>query len=126
MCSQRLARDLPKLRELGIGAVVTVAYEARDIAHPPDIKRLQIDMVDAVEEKIYAYFNTTYHFIENNLQKTNVLVHCVAGVSRSPAVVLAYMMRKYNLTLREAWLVVDSKRNYINPNVGFMKQLEQY
>lgn len=40
--------------------------------------------------------------------------------------VLAYLMRKHRLTLREAWLLVDSKRNYINPNVGFMKQLEQY
>jgi dual specificity MAP kinase phosphatase len=85
---------------MGIGAVVTVAYEARDIVLPPDIKRLHIDMVDAEEEKIYAFFNTTFHFIDNNLQKTNVLVHCVAGVSRSPAIVLAYMMKKHKLTLR--------------------------
>lgn len=63
LCSHKLARDVNKLRELKIGAVVTVAYEARDIVLPSDIKRLHIDMVDAQEEKIYAYFNTTYHFI---------------------------------------------------------------
>lgn len=106
-----------------IGAIVTVAYEARDIVLPPEIRRLHIDMVDAKEENLYAFLNTTYQFIEHNIQKTNVLVHCVAGVSRSPAIVLAYLMRKYNLTLKDALIIVEAKRDYINPNIGFRKAL---
>jgi protein-tyrosine phosphatase len=100
ICSMRLANDFQKLKELNIGAIVTVAYEARDILLPPEIRRLHIDMVDAEQEKIYSFFNLTFHFIDDNLQKTNVLVHCVAGVSRSPAIVIAYLIRKNNCTMK--------------------------
>ena len=52
-----------------------------------------------------------------------MLVHCVAGVSRSPTIVIAYLMRSRGISLREAYDVVRTRRSIVNPNFGFMKQL---
>lgn len=40
----------------------------------------------------------------------NVLLHCKHGVSRSPAVALAYLMMKHHLSLRAAFTLVQEKR----------------
>lgn len=50
----------------------------------------------------------------------------MAGVSRSATLVIAYMMKRYRLSLKEAEQLVRSKRPFINPNPGFMKQLQLY
>lgn len=53
-----------------------------------------------------------------------VLVHCARGISRSAALVLAYLMLREGLTLVEAVEAVRSHRNIL-PNAGFLKQLSQ-
>ncbi|XP_050735356.1 dual specificity protein phosphatase 19-like [Eriocheir sinensis] len=55
-----------------------------------------------------------------------VLVHCNAGVSRSASVVMAYLMRNYGMSFDEAFRFVKSKRSFVRPNEGFMKQLKEY
>lgn len=55
-----------------------------------------------------------------------VLVHCEAGVSRSPTVCMAYLMKTKQLRLKEAFDYVKQRRNVISPNFGFMGQLLQY
>lgn len=93
---------------------------------PPDIRRLSIDLQDDQKEQIYGFFNTSYYFIDSNLHSTNVLVHCMAGVSRSATLVIAYLMRKYRMHLEKAKTLVMEKRPFINPNPGFIRQLEFY
>ena len=43
---------------------------------------------------ISKYFDEAAEFIEGKGKKTNVLVHCMAGISRSVTLVLAYLMKK--------------------------------
>lgn len=52
------------------------------------------------------------------LSKGVVLVHCYFGVSRSATVVIAYIMKKYQLTYTEAFEKVKSKRHIVFPNQG--------
>ncbi|XP_005104717.1 dual specificity protein phosphatase 12 [Aplysia californica] len=57
---------------------------------------------------------------------TGVLVHCQKGMSRSATVVIAYLMYKFNLSLRAAREKVRSCRPIICPNAGFEQQLLRF
>lgn len=50
-------------------------------------------------------------------------MHCVAGVSRSATICIAYLMRYHRISLLQAYLFVKSKRPVIRPNNGFFRQL---
>lgn len=68
-----------------------------------------------------------YHFINDaitNYQK--ILVHCMAGVSRSISLVSYYLMKKYFLNFDEAINIIKSKRRIANPNDSFKLQLQGY
>jgi protein-tyrosine phosphatase len=56
----------------------------------------------------------------------SVLVHCVAGHSRSVTVVAAFLMRDHGLSLRDALAVVCSARPTACPNSGFLHMLQRY
>ncbi|ESO11289.1 hypothetical protein HELRODRAFT_91497, partial [Helobdella robusta] len=55
-----------------------------------------------------------------------VLVHCQAGVSRSPTICLAYLIRVFRLNLDSAFTFLKSRRPIINPNLNFMTQLVEF
>ncbi len=66
-------------------------------------------------------------YLDNALRsKGNVLVHCSAGISRSPTLVLAYMMKKYHYTLEEAFEKMRKLRQIVDPNVSFIVQLKEW
>lgn len=56
-------------------------------------------------------------------QKCGVLVHCLAGISRSVTVTVAYLMQKLNLSMNDAYDIVKMKKSNISPNFNFMGQL---
>jgi hypothetical protein len=53
----------------------------------------------------------------------NVLIHCVAGVSRSASFIIAYLIRYGHMDLVRAYDHVKKRRPKIRPNQGFMTQL---
>ena len=55
-----------------------------------------------------------------------VLVHCEAGISRSPTICMAYIMRTQRLQLDEAFDVIKRCRALVSPNFSFMGQLLQF
>eukprot|EP00668_Euglena_longa_P017366 GGOE01021759.1.p1 GENE.GGOE01021759.1~~GGOE01021759.1.p1 ORF type:complete len:275 (+),score=35.50 GGOE01021759.1:25-825(+) len=54
-----------------------------------------------------------------------VLVNCAMGVSRSPSVVIAYLMMYQSMPYDQAHSVVVAGRPAANPNPGFEAQLRQ-
>jgi predicted protein tyrosine phosphatase len=54
-----------------------------------------------------------------NGRPSGVLVHCVAGVSRSVSLAVAFLMLHEGLTLREAATAVKAARRVAYPNKGF-------
>lgn len=55
-----------------------------------------------------------------------VFVHCVAGVSRSPTLVAAYLMRAEGLSAADALAAITAARPEARPNASFAAQLLQW
>ena len=54
------------------------------------------------------------------------LVHCVAGVSRSATLCLAYLIKHERMPLKKAFAHLKSRRQSIKPNAGFFTQLIEF
>jgi protein-tyrosine phosphatase len=60
------------------------------------------------------------------LPRGHVLVHCSEGVSRSTALVIAYLMWKSGKGYEEVYAAVRALRGVTSPNMGFMCQLLEW
>lgn len=68
-----------------------------------------------------------YHFINQIVDSQDkVLVHCMAGISRSVSMVVYYLMKRYHLNFDDAIDFVKRKRKIANPNSSFKLQLKLY
>ncbi len=73
------------------------------------------------------HFDEAIEFIElARVNNSKVLVHCQAGISRSPTIVIAYLMKKLNISMDDAYNRVREKRSIIAPNLIFMSQLMDF
>ncbi|TFK66376.1 phosphatases II [Pluteus cervinus] len=54
-----------------------------------------------------------------------ILVHCSAGVSRSPTIIAAYLIKRQGLTLKQALGLMIRARPIVCPNSGFLEQLKE-
>jgi len=66
------------------------------------------------------------HIRDKLAQGQNVLVHCQQGVSRSSAIVIAYLMFDRGMTYDAALRYVKSKRPCVKPNAGFERTLRNW
>jgi len=115
------AFDIKKLKELGIRKVLTVMSAFGNHYSEHDFKHKTIEVDDAYDTNLIRYFKECLLFMDGY---DRVFVHCAAGMSRSPTVVIAYLMWKKKLPLNDAINFVKNKRPVISPNLNFIKQLE--
>ncbi|PKK28187.1 dual specificity phosphatase 5, partial [Columba livia] len=86
-----------------------------------------IPVEDSHTADISSHFQEAIDFIDY-VRRTGgkILVHCEAGISRSPTICMAYLMKTKKLCLEEAFDYIKQRRSLISPNFGFMGQLLQY
>ncbi|XP_014671752.1 PREDICTED: serine/threonine/tyrosine-interacting protein-like isoform X2 [Priapulus caudatus] len=90
-------------------------------------KYLVVDIADSPTDNIIQHFPKVKQFVDECLDNDGkALIHGNAGISRSAALVIAYIMERFGLTYKDALQYVQSKRFCINPNDGFAKQLQEY
>jgi hypothetical protein len=86
-------KDLRRLYDLGIRAIVQLAYEEAPVVLPHDFIGCRFPLVDGDgndTETLELAVNMVTHLIE---RKFATLVCCQAGLSRSPAIVAAALAR---------------------------------
>ncbi|XP_070135788.1 uncharacterized protein [Drosophila bipectinata] len=82
---------------------------------------------DTPDQNLSQYFSVCNDFIHAaRLREGNVLIHCLAGMSRSVTVAVAYIMTATHLNWKEALKVVRAGRSVANPNTGFQNQLQEF
>ena len=82
-----------------------------------DIINCFFQIIDYIEKKEFKNIN-------NNNKK--ILIHCIEGVSRAPALIAGYLMWKNNLTTEKAIETIKSKRKCVDINLGFIIQLHKW
>jgi dual specificity MAP kinase phosphatase len=118
---------LPLLHDLGIGCVVNVTPNVPNYFSDHNVAYHQVPILDTWNQHIQTHFRETFDFINRNRQRgTGVLVHCQAGISRSAAFVIGYLMENGGMTLDQAYQQVLSRRSVISPNLSFMGELKEF
>lgn len=69
------------------------------ISFPLQYTYKTIRVADSEDENLLDHFDQTNRFIETARQTGRILVHCMAGVSRSATVVIAYLIWKNSWTV---------------------------
>jgi protein-tyrosine phosphatase len=97
-------------------------------AHRARIIYLALDLADRPDEDILSHFPRVCNWLRTALEydSNRVLVHCVAGVSRSATLVIAFLMMTEGLTAARAFEEVAAVRSCCNPNRGFRAQLIEF
>ncbi|EFJ53266.1 hypothetical protein VOLCADRAFT_46734, partial [Volvox carteri f. nagariensis] len=120
-CHLEAQKDV--LHRKGVTHVLQVGKELSP-THPAAFTYKHVPVYDLEEEDLVKYFPECFAFINSGRETGAVLVHCAAGVSRSASVVIGYLMATGGLSLDDARAAVKASRPAINPNQGFLLQLQ--
>lgn len=112
--SSAMKSKLPVLQKHGITHIICIRQNIEANFIKPNFQQLfrylVLDIADNPVENIIRFFPMTKEFIDGSLQMGGkVLVHGNAGISR-----------------RDAFAYVQERRFCINPNAGFVHQLQEY
>ncbi|XP_011341281.1 dual specificity protein phosphatase 15 isoform X2 [Ooceraea biroi] len=119
------SKDADQLERFEITHILAIHDTARRLHS--DKHYLCILAADSPDQNLSQYFSLCNDFIHAaRLRGGNVLIHCLAGMSRSVTVAVAYIMSTTDLSWKEALKVVRVGRSIANPNVGFQQQLKDF
>lgn len=115
-----------RIAEMGLTCVVNATTELPN-APLEGVRVVAVRVPDEPSADLASHLVDAADLIHEEVSRGGrVLVHCVAGVSRSPALVLAYLVRHCGMALREAFLHVRAARPSARPNSGFFSQLIEF
>ncbi|KAI9154875.1 dual specificity phosphatase [Paramyrothecium foliicola] len=126
------ARSPETLAKHGIGHILSAVGQLEfpshsDTAIDLGIQTLHLDIEDNPYEDLLMSLDGLCAWLDNALRtrkRTGVLVHCIQGISRSGAVVVAYLMRAHKIGFYDALHIAQRSRPLIRPNSGFSDQLQ--
>ena len=78
------------------------------------------------QEKHYSRIQTHYHKVNAEAPPARMLIHCAMGKSRSATSFIMYVMRRFGLSVTDAFEYCFKHRQETEPNEGFMEQLRQF
>ncbi|XP_029971134.1 dual specificity protein phosphatase 22-B [Salarias fasciatus] len=119
------ARDREQLARNNITHILSIHDSAAPILQ--EMTYLCISAADLPTQNLTQHFKQSIMFMhESRLKGEGCLVHCLAGVSRSVTLVVAYIMTVTGLGWQEALAAVKVVRPCAGPNLGFQRQLQEF
>jgi predicted protein tyrosine phosphatase len=107
-----------------IVAIVNCCYSLPNI-FPTTLAYKNVRIDDSLDAPLMDYIPSTIKFIEEYMKQGSVLVHCMAGISRSVSVVIAFLMKSQQLTYDDALTLVKTRRSVAKPNEWFASELKR-
>ncbi|OHT13789.1 Dual specificity phosphatase, catalytic domain containing protein [Tritrichomonas foetus] len=121
------ARNKSLLQRLGITHIVNLNSGDSLVDEYDDYTYCSILLNDSVFEDLTPEFWNAINFIDNAIRQNGaVLVHCRRGISRSAALVVAYLMDCRGMKLEAAMSFLKKQRPIVNINQGFVEQLQSH
>ena len=101
--------------------------EIKVIKLPNYIKYCQLNIIDSSTTNIIQFFDQAFAFIElARRNKQKILIHCKLGISRSPSILIGYLIKYMGYTTESAIDFLKSIRTQVYPNPGFISQIYLY
>ncbi|RKP17092.1 phosphatases II, partial [Rozella allomycis CSF55] len=83
-----------------------------------------VPLKDTTRQDLKAILLTCFQFIDQALDNDScILVHCLAGRSRSAAIVVAYLVFRFKIGFKKACRIMEDKNVTLQINLGFIGQL---
>ncbi|XP_023790266.1 dual specificity protein phosphatase 22-A-like [Cyanistes caeruleus] len=121
----RDSEDHENLLRKGVTHILSVHNHAKPVLE--DMTYLCISASDSSTQNLLQHFKECIQFIhECRLAGGGCLVHCLAGVSRSSTILVAYLMTVTELGWESCLAATKAVRSYVSPNPGFQQQLQEY
>lgn len=93
----------------------------------PISRSTTVEVDDVPSARIIDLFADITKEIHQRLsQGHKVYVHCFVGMSRSPTIIIAYLIKYENMSLLKAYELVKTRRPIIKINHGFRYQLMEW
>lgn len=124
----RDSRDAQMMEERSITHVINATYEQPNFFEGGGkIEYLRVPVDDNNQADLMPYFRPAIEFIDAAMRAGGrVLVHCQAGVSRSPSLVIAYLVVHSSLSVIEAFTLANHLRSAVGPSLHFLGQVEKF
>lgn len=127
LSNARAANDASQLTGNDITCVINAMEKARGSALPPGVRYIHVPVSDEPATRLCDHFDEVADEIQAVAERSGrTLLYCNAGVSRSAALCMAYLMKHGGMTLLEAHGRVKARRPMARPNGGFWGQLVRY
>lgn len=120
------ASSLDGLQQIGITHVLNCC-ERVPCKFRPRITYKTVAVMDTKSSDIREFIPEALTFIDDVVAAGGkILVHCMVGASRSVALVLAWLVSRCQMPLKQAFQEVRSKRHQARPNRSFCEQLMEF
>ena len=122
-----VAEDETLLKEHKITCVVNCTLGFPNNFQDKGMSYHRVPILDVKGENLLTHLPDAIDFIKLARSKgSTVLIHCMWGMSRAPAVAIAYFIKEKQMTLAGSLKKIAGTRSCVRPNPSFVRQLLEW
>lgn len=115
------------LREKRIDVIVNLCAKNGERVTHEEIQYIDFNLSDREDFEILSHFDRICTVIHEKIkQGQRVFVHCQKGISRSPTIMIAYMIRYQQTGYEDAFDQLKKLSPNVGPNFSFLLDLQTY